>query len=129
MIPEKNEEERLILKDLLDISDLKDLLGYSDLRSLRNWCRKNSIPLVVLGRRTYTKRHLLHDLVDTKLSSIVTENGSLQLKSEATRSVKKQGLNKPIKQVDISSKDKRTRQPKNDCSPASTRLLKNIHSA
>lgn len=116
------------MKDLLEIHDLKDLLGYSDLRSVRSWCLKNNIPLVVLGRRTYTQRQLLVNYVDAKLLSTPV-NDIAEHKTEAIRSGSMPQLSKVLKQAGSSPKRKRISSIKNDCSVASIHLLNNIHSA
>jgi hypothetical protein len=57
----------MVIKDLMDIKDLKPLLGYSDIRSVRSFCKKNALPLIILGRKTYVAKKALEDHIIKKL--------------------------------------------------------------
>lgn len=59
---------------LVDIESLLELLGYNDLRSVRGWCKKNKIPLFVVGKRTYTVSNFLDMFLETELKLFVDAN-------------------------------------------------------
>jgi hypothetical protein len=64
-----------LLDRLVDIHELGEILGYDDVRSVRNWCKRNGIPLFQLGKRTYTVSNLLDqylgDLLGINSTSVV----------------------------------------------------------
>ena len=113
------------MKGLIEIHFLKDLLGYDDLRSIRAWCRKNNVPLVVLGKRTYTQRHLLDKLIAHKLGA----DNAIQVSLEGIRKNELTDLANTNKTVNSTPKRKERKRSKINYSQASTTLLKNIHSA
>jgi hypothetical protein len=55
------------MKDLMDIKDLKPLLGYIDIRSVRSFCKKNALPLIILGRKTHVAKNALEEHIIKKV--------------------------------------------------------------
>lgn len=57
-----------IHEKLIEIHELIDILGYSDIRSVKKFCEQNKIPLMNLGKKTYTISNFLDLLVANELS-------------------------------------------------------------
>lgn len=57
-----------IHEKLIEITELIDILGYSDIRSVKKFCEQNKIPLMNLGKKTYTISNFLDLLVANELS-------------------------------------------------------------
>jgi len=110
------------LTDLVDLHYLKKLLHYQDFRSVRSWCKKNGVPLIVLGRKTYTERRFIIGLINNKLGIRNDSEGT----NDAIRI--NDGVNAvmPTKTVITASKRKEIRRNKNKHSKAATDLLNAI---
>lgn len=63
-----------MVDDLIDIKDLSELLGYTDQRSIQNWCKRNKIPLIPLGKKTYTVRHFIDGIITDKVEQFAKAN-------------------------------------------------------
>ena len=50
-------------EDLISASALMNLLGYKDLRTVKNWCSKNGVPLIKMGKQVYTLKHEVINLI------------------------------------------------------------------
>jgi hypothetical protein len=59
---------------MLEIKELMEMLGYTDERSVRTWCKNHKIPLMGLGKRTYTFEIFLQRFLDDELKSFLKSN-------------------------------------------------------
>tara|TARA_R110002072_G_scaffold238939_1_gene396653 strand:+ start:50337 stop:50666 length:330 start_codon:yes stop_codon:yes gene_type:complete len=78
-----------LLDRLVDIHELGEILGYDDVRSVRSWCKRSSIPLFLLGKRTYTVSNLL----DQYLGDLLGDNLIPANDSIAKDNMRQQGSN------------------------------------
>lgn len=53
---------------LIPIEKLMEHLGYADIRSVRKWCDKNKVPIIDMGKRSYTLSPFLNLMVEGKFS-------------------------------------------------------------
>lgn len=56
-----------MVDDLIEIKELFELLGYTEQRSVQRWCKKNKIPLIQIGKKTYTVRYFIDKFILEKL--------------------------------------------------------------
>jgi hypothetical protein len=110
------------MDDLLELPNLKSLLGFSDLRTIRAWCRKNHIPVIVLGRKTYTRRCYIDNFIEGKLPGSKNINSNSKLSSAPS-------LIKGAKRHHSAYNHKETKHGKNKRSKAANDLLNAVHSA
>jgi hypothetical protein len=71
-----NEEKKTTIKSgmmdkLIEISELVELLGYVDERSIESWCKKNKVPLIHIGKKTYTISNFIDLFISQKLEEYV----------------------------------------------------------
>jgi hypothetical protein len=59
---------------MLEISELQEILGYVDERSVRTWCMKHKVPLMGVGKRTYTFEIFLQRFLEDELKGFVKAN-------------------------------------------------------
>jgi len=101
-----------MLDNLIEIKELFELLGYTDQRSVQAWCRKNKIPLIDIGKKTYTLRHFLDNFILNKVEQFLKASYSnsdelmrainkndIKLFSEIAKAseIKKSRMQKPVK--------------------------------
>ena len=68
------QELQWMVDDLIEIKELFELLGYTEQRSLQNWCKKNKIPLIQIGKKTYTVRYFIDKFILEKLDLFLKAN-------------------------------------------------------
>ena len=59
---------------MLEISELQEMLGYTDERSVRTWCKSHKVPLMGLGKRTYTFEIFLQLFLEDELKGFLKAN-------------------------------------------------------
>ncbi len=59
---------------LIEISELADMLGFTDLRTIKKWCIKNNLPLMTLGKNTFTLTFFLNLFLENELKNFLTQN-------------------------------------------------------
>ncbi len=59
---------------LIEITELCSLLGYDDMRSVRSWCNKKKVPLLMIGKKTYTIKNFVELHIEGMLNKFVTVN-------------------------------------------------------
>ena len=117
------------MSDLVELTALKGLLGYADIRTVRAWCGKNNVPIVLLGRKRYVHQESINSFVEAQLSHYTDKNDAPENLMGAIRSSKPPISINAIKEAGINSKNKKIKQNKNLHSKASIDLLKALHSA
>lgn len=60
-----------MLNDLIDIYNLTEVLGYTDLRSIRKWCSKNKLSILVLGKKNYIHKVEWERVIGSQSESLV----------------------------------------------------------
>ncbi len=58
---------------LIEISELIDLLGFEDGRTIENWCKKNKLPILKMGKKKYTISTFLELFITDELTKFVNE--------------------------------------------------------
>jgi hypothetical protein len=104
---------------LIEIQGLCALLGYDDMRSVLAWCKKRKVPLIVLGRKTYTISNFLDMYVESNLRKFVDANYANS--NEVMDAIRnddelKPVINKPVVKLELKNKQ--------EISNASKRFLK-----
>jgi predicted thioredoxin/glutaredoxin len=115
--------------DFVELTALKALLGYNDIRTIRAWCGRNNVPIIILGRKHYVHQESINNFVEGQLSHYVDKNDIPENLMGAIRSSKLPVSINAIKDADANSKNKRVKQNKNTYSKASNDLLKAVYSA
>jgi predicted thioredoxin/glutaredoxin len=118
-----------MLIDLVELTALKALLGYTDIRTIRAWCGRNNVPIVLLGRKNYVHEQSINSIIEGQLSHYVDKNDMPENLMGAIRSSTLPVSINAIKDADANSKNKRVKQNKNTYSKASNDLLKAVYSA
>ena len=60
------------MKDkLIEIHELMELLGFEDERTIRNWCEKNKVPLLKMGKKKYTISNFLELFIMDEVEKFV----------------------------------------------------------
>jgi hypothetical protein len=62
------------MEKMLEISELQEILGYTDERSVRAWCKKHKVPLMGVGKRTYTFEIFLQLFLEDELKGFLKAN-------------------------------------------------------
>jgi hypothetical protein len=62
------------MEKMLEISELQEILGYTDERSVRTWCMKHKVPLMGVGKRTYTFEIFLQRYLEDELKGFLKAN-------------------------------------------------------
>ena len=62
------------MNKLIEINELQVILGYTDERSVRTWCKNHKIPLMGLGKRTYTFEIFLQRFLEDELKGFLEAN-------------------------------------------------------
>ena len=79
---------------LMPIESLMELLGYTDTRSVKKWC-EGKIPLIEVGKRTYTIEAMVDAYFESEFKQFVTKNyPNPDLIIEAVQQDDKEGLAK-----------------------------------
>jgi len=101
-----------MLDNLIEIKELFELLGYTDQRSVQVWCKKNKIPLIDIGKKTYTLSHFLDNFILNKVEQFLKASygdsdelmrainkNDIKLFSEVAKAseIKKSRMQKPVK--------------------------------
>ncbi len=73
-VVESNESRKNMMSKLIEIKDLIDLLGYVDERSIETWCKKNKVPLIHIGKKTYTLNSFIDMFINQKLEQFIKAN-------------------------------------------------------
>ncbi len=73
-VVESNESRKNMMSKLIEIKDLIDLLGYVDERSIETWCKKNKVPLIHIGKKTYTLNSFIDLFINQKLEQFIKAN-------------------------------------------------------
>jgi hypothetical protein len=60
-----------VMDKLIEINELIELLGYVDERSITSWCKKNKVPLIHIGKKTYTVNNFIDMFISQKLEAYV----------------------------------------------------------
>ncbi len=72
---EKNEKKTGfksgMIEKLIEIKELVEILGYVDERSIEGWCKKNKVPLIHIGKKTYTISDFIDRFISQKLEEYV----------------------------------------------------------
>jgi len=63
-----------LMDKLIEIQELIDFLGYTDDRSIEGWCKKNTVPLFHIGKKTYTLKDFIDRFISEKLELFVKAN-------------------------------------------------------
>lgn len=63
----KQDMDNALNGKLMEIEELMNLLGYKEVRSAKNWCSKNNIPIVRLGKKRYVDSSFINNLVSQSL--------------------------------------------------------------
>lgn len=80
--------------ELVELAVLMEVLGYRDKRTVRKWCEARKVPLIKLGKKTYTPNHCVPKVLTDENSMIITADAVEQNGSEAHRAFVKRLLNK-----------------------------------
>ena len=75
-MPLKYQSTRCMKDKLIDIVELLDLLGFDDLRSVKKFCESNRLPLLKIGKRTYTISNYLDMYISHELRLFTAANYS-----------------------------------------------------
>ena len=73
-VVESNESRKNMMSKLIEVKDLIDLLGYVDERSIETWCKKNKVPLIHIGKKTYTLNSFIDLFINQKLEQFIKAN-------------------------------------------------------
>jgi hypothetical protein len=71
---ERTEHGNNMMSKLIEIRDLIALLGYVDERSIESWCKKNKVPLIHIGKKTYTLNSFIDLFINQKLEQFIKAN-------------------------------------------------------
>ena len=71
---ERTEPVNNMMSKLIETKELVDLLGYVDERSIESWCKKNKLPLIHIGKKTYTLNSFIDMFINQKLEQFVKAN-------------------------------------------------------
>jgi hypothetical protein len=114
---------------MLEIKDLMEILGYTDERSVRTWCKNNKIPLMGLGKRTYTFEIFLQRFLEDELRDFLKANYENPAEIlNAIQSDDKIGLAKLV-DAPVTKEATRTYRNKENRSKAAKDFLTNLKSA
>jgi len=87
-----------------DIQDLMQFLGYSDERSVKKWCKKRNIPILIAGLNKYVSKHLLTQYIDNQLVIFVKGNEAIENLPKKIESVSKNRDKRYIPENEIINK-------------------------
>ena len=114
---------------MLEISELQQILGYTDERSVRTWCMKHKVPLMGVGKRTYTFEIFLQRFLEDELKSFLKANyENPQEILTAINSDDKIGLAKLV-DAPVTTEVKKIHRSKESRSKAAKDFLTNLKSA
>ncbi len=71
---------------LMDIQEILNLLGYEDERSVINWCKKNKVPVIKMGKKNYVLSDFIETFIEKELNSFI--NGNYDNSEEILSSIK-----------------------------------------
>jgi hypothetical protein len=57
---------------LIEINELMELLGFEDGRTIENWCKKNKLPILKMGKKKYTVSSFLELFITDELTKFVS---------------------------------------------------------
>lgn len=103
---------------LINVTELREWLGLSDMRSVRAWCKKMKVPLIVLGRKTYTISNFLDMHIENDIKQFVT--ATYTNSDEVMYGLRNDNELKPI----INKPPTKEKIKKQEISKASKRFLK-----
>ena len=114
---------------MLERSELQEILGYADERSVRTWCKNHKVPLMGLGKRTYTFEIFLQRFLDDELKTFLKAN--YENPAEILNAIHSDDKISLAKLVDapVTKEAKKTYRNKESRSKAAKDFLTNLKSA
>jgi hypothetical protein len=117
------------MENMLEINELQKILGYTDERSVRTWCKNHKVPLMGVGKRTYTFEIFLQRFLDDELKTFLKANyENPEEILGAIYSDDKIGLAKLV-DAPVTKEVKKTYRNKESRSKAAKDFLNNLKSA
>jgi len=73
---------------IVGIETLFDLLGYNDTRAIMKFCKKNKIPTLKLGKRTYVASAVLDKFIEDSISKSTSALNPYQQRVKRNEGIK-----------------------------------------
>lgn len=110
---------------LVEIHEMLPLFGYDDVRSVTSFCKKNKIPLIRIGKNTYTERSFLSLFIKGELTKFV--NANYDNPDAIISAIEADDTQELTSLLEVTSKEPTVKQVMKDkMSKASSKFLKNI---